>query len=500
MPKTTTVTTLDTESAFLEDDPEAYLAADEEGHDAPERTRDQELAEGEAEFEARPSSHEDVDLVRMYLHHIGKRRLLKKSDEVALGERMEKGQRALLSALLTLPATADQIVGISDKVRKGEATVDVLVLMPEGGAVSADTVQGVLRATARVRRRRARIEQLQAELPTVRGVRKQAAHKEELAQEEAKLAHDLDDQPIRPALLDEIAASVRPLAESVAALGRLAPTERSARGRALAAGAGLPLADLRARLSDIVTAEHMIREAKNELMEANLRLVVSIAKRYVNRGLSLLDVIQEGNLGLMKAVDKFQFRRGFKFSTYATWWIRQAITRAIADTGRTIRLPVHVIESINQLEKERKAFRTALNIEPTAYELSQRLQMPVEKVRLLMDAQKTPSSLDVRVGEDDALELSSLVEDQSMPSPEEALLGGDLSNEVAQAMAPLTDRERHVLALRFGLGQERDYTLEEIGQQLAVTRERVRQIEVRALEKMRAVQARRHVPHVPVHG
>ncbi|MGE0447322.1 MAG: RNA polymerase sigma factor RpoD/SigA [Vicinamibacterales bacterium] len=499
MPKTHTVTAMDAESAFFEDDQEPFGPAGDEAEDDAREAGG--ASEEQPEFEARPSAHEEVDLVRMYLHHIGRRRLLKKSDEVALGERMEKGQQALLSALLALPSTADRLVEIGEKVRKGEVPVDTLVLLPEGGAVSADTVQGVLRATARVRRRRARIEQLRAELPSVRGIRKQAALKQELAQEESRLTHDLDGQPIRPSLLDEIANSTRELADRVAALAHLSPAERSAKGRVLAATAGLPLADLRARLSEIVTAEHMIREAKNELMEANLRLVVSIAKRYVNRGLSLLDVIQEGNLGLMKAVDKFQFRRGFKFSTYATWWIRQAITRAIADTGRTIRLPVHVIESINQIEKERKAFRTALNIEPTAYELAERLGMPVEKVRLLMDAQKTPSSLDVRVGEDDALELSALVEDQSMPSPEESLLDNDRTNEVAQAMAPLTDRERHVLSLRFGLGRDREYTLEEIGQQLAVTRERVRQIEVRALEKMRAVQARRRATApLTVHG
>jgi len=497
MPKTQTITPMDAESAFFEDDQEPFRST---GDDAEAEETTPEASEEQPEFEARPSTHEEVDLVRMYLHHIGKRRLLKKSDEVALGERMEKGQQALLSALLALPTTADQIVNIGEKARKGEIPVDALVLLPEGSAVSSDTVQGVLRAIARVRRRRARIEQLRAELPAARGVRKQATLKQELAQEEARLTHDLDGQPIRPSLLDEIAAPTRDLAERVAALAQLSPTERSTRGRVLAATAGLPLSELRTRLGDVVTAEHMIREAKNELMEANLRLVVSIAKRYVNRGLSLLDVIQEGNLGLMKAVDKFQFRRGFKFSTYATWWIRQAITRAIADTGRTIRLPVHVIESINQLEKERKAFRTALNIEPTAYELAERLEMPVEKVRLLMDAQKTPSSLDVRVGEDDALELSALVEDQSMPSPEESLLDSDLTNEVAQAMAPLTDRERHVLSLRFGLGRDREYTLEEIGQQLAVTRERVRQIEVRALEKMRAVQSRRRASPMTVHG
>ena len=490
MPRTSTVTALETESALFEDNPEAYRPVEEDD---------------EEEDTPLPSSPSDeVDLVRMYLHHIGKRRLLKKSDEVALGERMEQGQQALLAALLRFPSTAEQILAIGDKVRRGELPVEALVLLPEGGTASTDAVGAVQRALARAKRRRSRIEALKAEIRaesrTARGARRLAALRDELAQEDTRLGHDLDGQPIRPSVLDDVLATTRALVQDVNGLASLPPAERSVRGRTVAARTGLPLADVRERLAAINAADQMIRQAKNELMEANLRLVVSIAKRYVNRGLSLLDVVQEGNLGLMKAVDKFQFRRGFKFSTYATWWIRQAITRAIADTGRTIRLPVHVIESINQLEKERKAFRTLVNLEPTAHELAERLHMPVDKVRLLLDAQKTPTSLDVRVGEDDAMELNALVEDRSLPSPEDALLDSDLSNEVAQAMAPLTDRERYVLSLRFGLGREREYTLEEIGQRFAVTRERVRQIEARALEKMRALQVRRRTAPLSLHG
>jgi RNA polymerase primary sigma factor len=252
----------------------------------------------------------------------------------------------------------------------------------------------------------------------------------------------------------------------------------------------LPKAEFRRHFARVNAADDVVREAKRELMEANLRLVVSIAKRYLNRGLSFLDVIQEGNLGLMKAVDRFQFRRGFKFSTYATWWIRQAITRAIADHGRTIRLPVHVIESLNRLEKERKTLRAETGREPTPDDIASRLKLPVSKVRLLLDAQKTPYSLEMKIGEEGGTELGEVIQDRSARTPEDSAIESDLTNEVERALEPLSDREKEVLRLRYGLGQEREYTLEEIGRRLSVTRERVRQIESRALQKLRSAKQR----------
>jgi len=215
---------------------------------------------------------------------------------------------------------------------------------------------------------------------------------------------------------------------------------------------------------------------------------VSVAKRHFNRGLSLLDLIQEGNIGLMKGVDRFQYRRGFKFSTYATWWIRQSITRAIADYGRTIRLPVHVVDSLNKLNRARTELRAELGREPTPEELALRMGVRVDKVLLLIEAAKTPSSLEAPVGEEGDTLVGHLVRDVTSGSPEDEAIRGELAKEVEQAMGPLNEREREVLRLRYGLGLDRELTLEEIGRRLSITRERVRQIEAKAFAKMRAAR------------
>ena len=217
---------------------------------------------------------------------------------------------------------------------------------------------------------------------------------------------------------------------------------------------------------------------------------MSIAKRYSNRGLSLLDLIQEGNIGLMKAVDRFQFRRGFKFSTYATWWVRQAVGRAVADYGRTIRLPVHVIESLNRLTKERRTLAAALGRDPRPEELAEKLQLALGKVQLLLEASKAPTSLEAPVGEDEETRLGDMVRDEAAQSPEETAMRNQMADEVERAMAPLSDREREVMRLRYGLGTDREHTLEEVGRKLFITRERVRQIEAKALAKMRGAGGR----------
>jgi RNA polymerase primary sigma factor len=240
---------------------------------------------------------------------------------------------------------------------------------------------------------------------------------------------------------------------------------------------------LLAALAEIERHDRVVRQAKKELMEANLRLVVSVAKRYLGSELSLLDLVQEGNLGLMKAVDRFQYRRGFKFSTYATWWIRQAITRAIADHSRTIRIPVHMVETLNRISRVNRLMVNEMVREPTPEELARRTGVPARKVRLILESSRKPLSLETPIGEDS--DLGDFLEDKTAESPNDSLISQDLTNQVDRALATLSPKEKEILRLRFGIGEEGEHTLEEVGKRFSVTRERIRQIETKALRKLR---------------
>jgi RNA polymerase primary sigma factor len=385
-----------------------------------------------------------------------------------------------------------ELMSLADRLRKRDVATEVFLEAPDGTELAEAEVRRVLALFAQIRRLDRELVELESARRRARKNASRRAIQDWIAQNHRDRIRLLGDLPLRPVVVERWVARTRALAHEIQ---RLAPrvadveagperTQCKARIREIEAEAGLPARRLIALLRDVEAGDFEVRQGKKALMEANLRLVVSIAKRYINHDMPLLDLVQEGNIGLMKAVDRFKYRRGFKFSTYATWWIRQAITRAIADHARTIRIPVHMIETLNRLSRLNRGLFQELGREPTPEEIAKRSGLPIRKVRLILESSKKPLSIETPIGEDS--DLGDFLEDKRTPSPSDSLLTQDLTMQVERALEALSPKEAEILRLRFGLGDEGEHTLEEVGQRFEVTRERIRQIEAKALRKLRS--------------
>ena len=476
------------------------------------------------------------DPVRMYLREMGSVSLLTREGEVEIAKRIEVGERDVASVILNTPITVKEVISLGDRLRKFqigaiEISKDVEEEVIEEGEEDLQAMR-VLGIIDEIKEFDGRMEEIQVSLEQEAPAEKEReALLAEHVEIKGKMADLLKSLRLKDRHIEKIAQRLKELSckvdlvmQEITELEKETATEKdpfiaaydSVQGgdeaqyqsalklsqeeahklekryrtaekklTKIEQESGFKASELSNALKAIEEGERKAKLAKSELVEANLRLVVSIAKKYTNRGLQFLDLIQEGNIGLMKAVDKFEYQRGYKFSTYATWWIRQAITRAIADQARTIRIPVHMIETINKLIRTSRQLVQEIGREPSPEEIAERMALPLDKVRKVLKIAKEPISLETPIGEEEDSHLGDFIEDKGVVSPLEAVIKANLSEQTSRVLSTLTPREEKVLRMRFGIGEKSDHTLEEVGQDFEVTRERIRQIEAKALRKLR---------------